>query len=64
MSPFVKARLNEEWLTTEELALHTGWSEASIKQKAYRGTIDSVKKGGILLFWKGDFPGFQEDGKG
>ena len=55
MSPLVKARLHAEWLTTDELAAYTGWSAAAIKQKAHRGTIDSVKKGGILLFWKGDF---------
>ena len=55
MSPLVRDRLNDEWLTTEELAAYMGWSTTMIKQKAFRGTIDSVKKGGILLFWKGDF---------
>ena len=55
MNPLVKARLHAEWLTTDELAAYTGLSTATIKQKAHRGTIDSVKKGGILLFWKGDF---------
>ena len=55
MNPIVKSRLHDEWLTTEELAAYTGWSTTSIKQKAFRGTIDCVKKGGILLFWKGDF---------
>lgn len=55
MSPSVKARLNAEWLTTDELAAYTGWSAASIQKKAHRGVIDSVRKGGILLFWKGDF---------
>ena len=55
MNALVKARLNAEWLTTEELAAYTGWSAVRIKKSARRGTLDCVKKGGILLFWKGDF---------
>lgn len=48
---FVEYRL----LSTGELSRLTGIPEITIKQRAYRGKIDFVKKGGVLLFDRYDF---------
>ena len=55
MNQETKAFLTFQLLATRELSRLTGIPEVTLKQRAYRGQIDFVKKGGILLFDRRDF---------
>ncbi len=48
-------------LTVEELSKYLGVKPATIKQWAYRGKIDFIKKGNQLLFDKRDYCAKRQD---
>ena len=55
MNQETKAFIEYRLLSTGELSRLTGIPEVTIKQRAHRGKIDFVKKGGVLLFDRYDF---------